>query len=134
MSEPDNSDSDTYPDRETGHVPKDENAAPAVLVMDGGGLVVEWSAEAEQIFGWPRADAVGRRLSELIIPPRDRGAHEAGLRRFLAGGPGALLDRAIRISAIDRGGREFDAEIRITAKKTIDGYRFATSARRLGAS
>jgi PAS domain S-box-containing protein len=115
-------------------MPNDETAAPTVLVMDGGGLVVEWSAQAERMFGWPRADAIGRRLSALIIPVRHRGAHEAGLRQFLAGGPGALLNRAIRISAIDRDRVEFDIEIQITPKKTADGYRFATSARRLGAS
>jgi two-component system, cell cycle sensor histidine kinase and response regulator CckA len=116
------------------HLPNDEATAPVSLVMDGGGLVVEWSAEAERLFGFPRADAVGRRLSELIIPPRHRAAHEAGLRQFMAGGPGALLDRAIRISAIDRDGREFEIEVRISAEKTGDGYRFATSARRLGAA
>lgn len=124
MSEPRNPD-DT---------PKDDLVAPTVLVMDGSGLVVEWSPQAEQIFGWRRADAIGRRLSALIIPERHRGAHEAGLKRFLAGGPGALLDRAIEIFAIDREGREFNVEIRITAKKVGDDYRFATSARRLGAS
>jgi two-component system cell cycle sensor histidine kinase/response regulator CckA len=115
--------------------PKDPNyEAAAALVMDGGGLVVEWSAEAERLFGWARADAIGRRLSELIIPARHRAAHEAGLKQFMAGGPGALLGRAVRISAIDRGGREFDVEVRITAHQTSDGYRFATSARQLDAS
>ncbi|HYL59486.1 MAG TPA: PAS domain-containing protein [Candidatus Acidoferrales bacterium] len=115
--------------------PKYPNAEASVtLVMDAGGLVVEWSAAAEQLFGWPRAEAVGRRLSELIIPARHRAAHEAGLKQFLAGGPGALLNRAIKISAIDRGSREFEIEVRITAKKTSDGYQFATSARRLDVS
>jgi hypothetical protein len=52
----------------------------------------------------------------------------------MAGGPGALLDRAIEIIAIDREGREFKVEIRIAAKRVGDDYRFATSARRLGAS
>ena len=111
-----------------------DDGAPVTLVMDGGGLVVEWSADAERLFGWARVEAVGRRLSELIIPPPHRAAHEAGLRQFMAGGPGALLGRAIRISAIDRDGREFEIEVRITAHKTADAYRFATSARRLDAS
>lgn len=94
--------------------------------MDGAGMVVEWTPQAEEIFGWPREEAVGQKLSARIIPQRHRAAHEAGLKRFLAGGPGALLDRTLKIVAIDRDGREFNVEIRITAEKRGDNYRFAT--------
>ncbi len=94
-------------------------------------MVVEWTGVAEGIFGWSRAEATGKKLSALIIPERHRGAHETGLKRFLAGGPGALLDRTLEIIAIDHAGREFTVEIRITAEKSDFGYRFATSARRV---
>ncbi len=113
------------------HAQSPEIASPTVLVMDGAGMVIEWTRDAEAIFGWPRADAIGKRLSALIIPERHRAAHEAGLRRFLAGGPGALLDRTLEIIAIDHAGREFNVEIRITAEKSDNGYRFATAARRV---
>ncbi len=107
------------------------NAGGEVLVMDGAGIVVEWTPQAVEIFGWPRSEAIGRKLSELIIPLRNREAHEIGLRRFVGGGPGALLGRTLEIVAIDRENREFNLEIRIAAEKTADGYRFATSARKL---
>jgi PAS domain S-box-containing protein len=113
------------------HAQSPEIASPTVLVMDGAGMVIEWTRDAEAIFGWPRADAIGKKLSALIIPERHRAAHEAGLRRFLAGGPGALLDRTLEIIAIDHAGREFNVEIRITAEKSDNGYRFATAARRV---
>lgn len=106
-----------------------ESASPAVLIMDSAGMVVEWTRNAEAIFGWSREDAAGKRLSALIIPERFRAAHEAGLQHFLAGGPGKLIDQTIQIVAIDCSGREFDVELRITAEKTDHGYRFATSAR-----
>ena len=99
--------------------------------MNGAGIVVEWTRDAEAIFGWPRAEAIGKRLSALIIPEHNRAAHEAGLKYFLAGGPGTLIDRPLQIVAIDRTGREFNVEFRITAEKSDDGYRFATSARRV---
>lgn len=108
-----------------------EVASPTVLVMDGAGMVVEWTRDAEAIFGWPHVEAIGKKLSALIIPERHRAAHEAGLRRFLAGGPGTLLDRTLPIIAIDHAGREFNVEIRITAEKSDHAYRFATSARRV---
>ena len=111
--------------------PAPEIALPIVLVMDGAGMVAEWTPQAEEIFGWPREEAVGRKLSSRIIPERHRAAHEAGLKRFLAGGSGALLDRTLEIVAIDRGGHEFNVEIRITAEKRGDGYRFVARARRV---
>ncbi len=103
----------------------------AILVMDSAGMVVEWTPAAEAIFGWTSAEAIGRKLSQLIIPERFRSMHEAGLKRYMTGGPGAVLNRAIEITAIDRDGGEFDVEVFITPQKTADGYRFATSARRI---
>jgi PAS domain S-box-containing protein len=109
-----------------------EIASPAAaLVMDGAGMIVEWTHDAEAIFGWSRAEAIGQRLSALIIPERLRAAHEAGLKYFLAGGPGTLIDRTLQIVAIDRDGHEFNVEFRITAEKSDAGHRFATSARRV---
>jgi PAS domain S-box-containing protein len=110
---------------------KDHAASAAVLVMDGAGMVVEWTRDAEAIFGWSSDEAIGKRLSALIIPERLRAAHEAGLKYFLAGGPGKLIDQTIQIVAIDNNGREFDVELRITARKSEDGYMFATTARQV---
>lgn len=122
MSEPKNPES-----RDAGQ----KHANGDVLVMDAAGIVIEWTPQAVAIFGWPVEEAIGRKLSELIIPLRHRDAHEMGLKRFIGGGPGALLGRTLEIVAIDRENREFNLEIRIVAEKTPDGYRFATSARKL---
>ena len=51
-----------------GQPPSPELASPAVLVMDGAGMVVEWTPQAEEIFGWPREEAVRQKLSARIIP------------------------------------------------------------------
>ena len=40
----------------------------AHFVMDGDGNIVEWDEASEAIFGWTRDEALGARLSELIIP------------------------------------------------------------------
>ena len=114
----------TYPDAGDGSL------APA-LTMDSGGLITEWTEAAEAIFGWDRADAIGRKLSTLIIPERYRSMHEAGLKRFIGGGPGTVLNRAIEIAAIDRDGHEFTIEVHIMPHQTADGFRFATSVRKL---
>ena len=49
----------------------------------------DWNSQAEKIFGWTRAEAVGTKLSELIVPDVHRDAHQAGIERFLRTGEGA---------------------------------------------
>ncbi len=103
-----------------------ETSAPA-FVMDSAGIVVAWSTQAEEVFGWKTSEAVGQPLSDLIIPERHRAAHNAGLGRFIAGGgKGALLDRMLDLTMIDRSGREFLAKIRIGTKNTPNGLVFPT--------
>lgn len=101
------------------------DGAPA-FVMDSDGMVVEWNAPAEAAFGWRSEDAVGRRLSELVIPERHRTSHEAGLRRFVAAGRGSLLDRPLELEMLHRDGHEFTLAIRIGSERTSSGVRFPT--------
>ena len=65
------------------------------------------------MFGWRREEAVGQRLSEMLIPMRYRSDHEEGLRRFLTSGEGPLLNRRVEITAVRRDGSEFPVEVSI---------------------
>jgi PAS domain S-box-containing protein len=87
----------------------------AVVIMNGHGVITAWNRQAEAIFGWTAGEVVGRRLAEVIIPERLRRAHEDGLRRYARTGEGPLIDRRSEVPAIRRDGREFDAEVTITA-------------------
>ena len=40
--------------------------------MDADGTVIEFNAAAERTFGYTKAEAIGRPLADLIIPPRFR--------------------------------------------------------------
>jgi PAS domain S-box-containing protein len=94
-----------------------KTALDAVIVMRSNGCVAAWSEKAERAFGWTRDEAVGRRLSELIIPPRYREDHERGISHFLATGEGPVLDRHIEVTGIDRSGRELPLELSVTCSE-----------------
>src|SRR5690606_19008771 len=49
-----------------------ENALDGVVLMDSSGTITGWNAQAEKIFGWTRTEAVGRKLSTVMIPPESR--------------------------------------------------------------
>lgn len=45
-----------------------EMALDGFIGMDAAGVITDWNAQAERIFGWPRQEAVGRLLSVTIVP------------------------------------------------------------------
>lgn len=92
-----------------------DTALDAVVVMAEDGRVIGWNEKAEQSFGWSSDEAIGARLSDLIIPPQYRAAHEQGLTHFLATGEGPVLNQHIEISALHRAGHEVPIELSITA-------------------
>ena len=56
-----------------------DSALDAVVVMDADGIITDWNKQAEETFGWTRPEAMGRRMSETIIPAKYRMMHERGL-------------------------------------------------------
>jgi len=94
-----------------------DTALDAVVVMDIEGRVRAWNARSAECFGWSAAAAVGRRLSDLIIPPRYRPAHERGFKHYLRTGIGPVLDSRIEVDALHRDGHEIPVELSITEAK-----------------
>ena len=92
-----------------------ETALDAVIMMDEMGIVLGWNGLAVTTFGIGAAEAVGKSLSSLIVPPQYRVAHDEGLRRYLATGQTHVLNRRIEITALRRNGEEFPVELSITA-------------------
>jgi PAS domain S-box-containing protein len=90
-----------------------EAALDAIVLADAQGRITEMNPAAEHIFGVTRAAAMGRLLTEVIIPPSARAAHEAGLARYLATGEARILGRRIEVSASNAEGREFPVELTV---------------------
>ncbi len=91
-----------------------DTAFDAVVVIDTSDRIIGWNHIAAATFGWSSADAIGHRISELIIPEQHRAAHDRGLRHYLETGEGPVLDKTIEISALRRSGEEFPVELSIT--------------------
>jgi PAS domain S-box-containing protein len=106
-----------------------DTAMDGVITIDASGLIADWNAQAEKMFGWSRDEAVGRYLSETIIPPRDREAHERGLRHFLGTGESHILNRRIEVLAQHRDGHEFSVELAVSPARIGEAYFFSAFLR-----
>jgi len=106
-----------------------EGALDAVVGMDANGDVIDWNAQAEATFGYTRAEAVGRRLAELIIPSPLREAHYKGLERYFETGEAPILNRRVEVEAQRKDGSRVPIELAITVVKGWGFYRFNAFAR-----
>jgi len=106
-----------------------ETALDAVVMMNPAGIITGWNAEAERIFGWSHEEAVGRRMSDTIVPLQHREAHERGLQKFLDTGEGPMLNRRIEITALHRTGSEFPVELAISPARVGDTWAFSAFLR-----
>ncbi len=97
-----------------------ETALDCIITMDASGRVREFNPAAERVFGFTRAEAVGKELAELVIPPALRERHRRGLAHYLKTGEGPVLGRRIEINALRRDGSEILVELAITPFN-IDG-------------
>jgi PAS domain S-box-containing protein len=96
----------------------------ALVAMDAAGLIVDFSPEAERLLGHRRADVLGRRMSDVIIPARLRGAHNAGLHRYLATGRGPMLDVPSEVPALRSDGTEVAVELVVSRVERAGGPAF----------
>jgi PAS domain S-box-containing protein len=98
-----------------------EHAFDAVITIDAAGVVAEWNAVAERLFGFSHDEAVGRPLVGLIVPDDLRAAHTAALERAARGGGSPIIDRRIELRGRHRGGREIPVELMYRALGPPDG-------------
>lgn len=106
-----------------------ETALDGLVTIDAAGIVTDWNGQAAAIFGWSREEALGQSLSQLIIPLRDREAHQRGLSHFLATGETHILNRRIEVLALHRSGREFPVELAVSPVRIGDTIFFSAFIR-----
>ncbi len=106
-----------------------DTALDGVITIDAAGIVTEWNAQATAIFGWTREEAMGKPLSETIIPERDREVHAQGIREYLKTGVGPVLNRRIEIAARHRDGHEFPVELAVSPARIGETYIFSAFVR-----
>jgi PAS domain S-box-containing protein len=97
----------------------------AIVLVDRDGCITAWNRQAEAIFGWTAAEAIGQALGDLIVPERLRARHTRGLARAARTGTGSITDRRMEMPALRRSGEEFPAEVTITAVETDEHVAFA---------
>src|SRR5690606_28046600 len=90
----------------------------AVVVIDARARIIDWTARADPVFGWPRQEVLGRDAIELVIPERQRDAARDLLRQAVTTGRHPQLGPVLETTVLRRDGTEFPVELSISALRS----------------
>lgn len=75
----------------------------AVIASDPGGVITMWNPAAERIFGFTKAEALGKSL-DLIIPEAQRKRHWDGYQKTMETGETRYATDVLRVPALHKNG------------------------------
>jgi PAS domain S-box-containing protein len=89
-----------------------EAAHDAIISMDHNLTIREFNPAAEQMFGYPRMEILGRSF-ERLLPAEKRASQVAALKQYLLTGAGPLAGRQHEATALRGDGTEFPVELSV---------------------
>ncbi len=90
-----------------------QSALDAIITLDANGRVVDFNPAAESMFGRTQAQVLGQPMHQQMLPPHLRGAHQAGMARYLASGQSRILGKRIETQAMRADGDLFPVELTV---------------------
>lgn len=105
------------------------NAAPdAMIVCDAGGRIVLANEQAEKIFGYPRADLLGRPM-EILLPTAVRERHVHHRDGYFSDPRVRPMGSGLELRGQRRDGTEFPVEISLSPLRSRDGLLVSAAIR-----
>jgi len=105
-----------------------ESAPDAVVIVDWHGHIKLVNAQAEKLFGWPRAEIVGQNVSALI-PKAFRATHREHIKSYLATASPRPMGRDQELHGLRKDGSVFPVEISLGPLQTEEGLLVSAAIR-----
>jgi PAS domain S-box-containing protein len=105
-----------------------EAAPDAIIVVTEDGLITLINAQAQRLFGYRRAELIGRNI-ELLVPESARHDHPRHREEYMRAARPRPMGAGTELAARRKDGSEFPAEISLSAIRTADGLLIAAAIR-----
>ena len=92
------------------------DTAQDTILCDLNGSITEWNKSAENLFGYSKAEIIGKDVA-ILIPDKYKKEHQEGLERFLKTGEARIIGKTVEVSGVTKDGIEIPIEISLTAQK-----------------
>ena len=98
-----------------------QSAVDAIVLIDAHGRIEEFNPAAERLFGYTRAEVLGRNVS-LLMPEPYRHEHDGYLQRYLASGVPRIIGTGRRVTGQRKDGTTFPLHLAV-GEAEMDGER-----------
>ncbi|WP_082526930.1 SpoIIE family protein phosphatase [Kitasatospora sp. MBT63] len=105
-----------------------EAAPDAMVIVDDGGIIRLVNAQTEALFGYARAELLGRPV-EVLVPGRFRTGHAAHRAGYTANRQVRPMGAGLELHGVRRDGTEFPVEISLSPLETADGLLISAAVR-----
>jgi PAS domain S-box-containing protein len=103
-----------------------EATADPVVIADMEGKIILVNTQTERVFGYPRAELIGKQV-EVLIPARFRGKHPEHRKSYAHNPLPRAMGAGLELYALRRDGTEFPVEISMGPLDTGEGMIVATT-------
>lgn len=90
-------------------------AINAIILADEDDTIVYWNPSAERMFGYTDQEAIGKQLTDLIIPPENHAGHKLMLKQIAQSEQ--TLNRILEVTALRKDKTRFHLELSATNLK-----------------
>ena len=101
-----------------------DSAPDAFITVDRDGVITNWNAAAERLFGWSASEAIGQTMRALVVPPEFGERHDERRRELIASDDPVATER-FEVEFQRRGGARFPGEATVS-KVDIHGEVFVS--------
>jgi PAS domain S-box-containing protein len=94
----------------------------AIIVVNRDGQVIEYNGAAEKLFGYTPTEALGKLITDLILPPARQNADVTGMEQFLQAG--VIGQGTSKMRSRRKDGTTFPADVTLATADSPEGEIF----------